>query len=110
MGTPDMDMTGTDSSKDCTNVFAHARRMRILRLLTARPELGHSLATLQAATGYREAPLLRHLEELESKGLISRDVAGHRIVGPRTPGLSVSAIARAARRAHLAALPARKVA
>ena len=104
-------MTEIDSSnKHCINVFAHSRRLHILHLLTARPELGHSLATLQRATGYGETPLLRHLEEMEQKGLISRDVAGHRVVGPRMPGLSIGSLARAARRAHLATLPARKVA
>lgn len=104
-------MTEIDSSSTHSiNVFAHSRRLRILHLLAARPELGRSLATLQHATGYSETPLLRHLEEMEEKGLISRDLAGHRIVGPRTPSLSIGALARAARRAHIAALPARKVA
>ncbi|MEZ5722487.1 MAG: hypothetical protein R3D59_13235 [Paracoccaceae bacterium] len=103
-------MTTDDRCSERVNVFAHSRRLRILRLLIARPEIGRNLATLQAATGYGEGPLLRHLEGMERKGLISRDLAGHRIAGPRVPGLPIAAMARAARRAHLASMPARKVA
>ena len=43
-------MTTDDRRSERVNVFAHSRRLRILRLLIARPEIGRNLATLQAAT------------------------------------------------------------
>ena len=81
---------------DCFNAFAHSRRLRILRLLAEHPEVGQSLAAMQKATGYKAAPLLKHLRIMERAGLIARDPAGQAVAGALTPGLRFGAVAKPA--------------
>lgn len=95
-------MSLAEPRADSANVFAHSRRQRILRLLAERPEIGQSLIALQHATGYRAAPLLKHLRIMERTGLIARDPQGHNVAGGLTPGLRVVATSGAAHQAHVA--------
>ncbi len=88
-------MTFAYRGADCVNVFAHARRQRILRLLAAHPEIGQSLKAMQRATGYRAGPLLRHLQIMERAGLITRDPAGQTVTSSLVPGLRLRATAPA---------------
>lgn len=52
--------------------LSHPRRVGIYRLLSARPEVGRSLSSLQQATRLCESSLTHHLREMERCGLIRR--------------------------------------
>ena len=79
------------------NAISHPRRVRIFRLLAETPEAGRTFAGIQLATGYNEAPLLHHLQVMESAGLIRRQRVGATVARVLTPGPVTDAIEQASR-------------
>lgn len=69
-------MTNDDRIATAFSALAHPRRVRLFRLLCEQPELGSSMNSLQAATGFKDAPLLHHLRIMERAGLITRRRTG----------------------------------
>lgn len=84
------------------NAFAHSRRLRILRLLAEHPEVGQSLNAMQMATGYKVAPLLKHLRFMERAGVIARDPAGYAVAGSLVAGLRFNPNAKPVRARRVA--------
>jgi len=56
--------------------IGHPRRVALFDLLSARPEVGDSLAALENASRIPRASLIHHLRQLEAVGLVSRKVKG----------------------------------
>ena len=72
--------------------LAHPRRARIFRLLATSPEVGHSLARLQAVMKIGETPLVHHLREMERGGLLTRQRRGAHVAHLLTPDLLFLAV------------------